>query len=70
MPAPDTGGGKGWSRIIFRLEFMSGLQLELGLPLKGGGREEWGQAWGAGEAWGKERAFVLPGSLWGSRALC
>lgn len=28
-------GGKGWSKIIFRLEFMSGLQLELRLALKG-----------------------------------
>ena len=29
MPSPDALGGKGWPEIIFRLEFMSGLQREL-----------------------------------------
>lgn len=59
---------EGRSRVIFRQEFMSGLQLELGPPLKGWQGKR-GQAWGRGGT-RKMRAFVLPGDFWGSRPLC
>ena len=29
MPSPDAVGGKGWAELIFSLEFMSGLPLQL-----------------------------------------
>lgn len=65
MPAPATGGGKRWFRIICRSEFMSGLQLELRLPLKGvAGRS--GVRHGGGGGTREIRASVLPGDLWGA----
>lgn len=76
MPPPDAVGGKGWSGIIFRLEFVSGLRLQLEprLALKavvgaggGGRRSRVGSGGGGGWKQRENKRLCAAGRLLGEQ---